>query len=609
MPMPVIVRSTFAAICLFGVSTAAQAQSFTEFAVPEVNFASSGASALGPDGNIYFQYVGLNRMSPTGTVTALSPNTATFTACTPSISAATDQTMTLGPDGALWYNTGGFIGRYNPLDTALNPHGSITFFAVANCPPIYAVTTGPDGNIWFTTGADNKIGRMSLTGDVTLFTLPMTGGSSGTSAMYPGPIIAGRDGNLWVGMVSKHAIGRITPSGQFTEFPLTSRAFVLTNGPDGNVWFAGTGTSVAVALRAGKITPAGVVTEYTPPTPSSGFWASYGITEGPDGNVWFTQSRLTLDFAIPGESKLTRITPSGTMTDFIQPASGYYFGNIIAAAGNLNVFNRAGFTLANTNFQRTKPYISRLRPVPLAPTTSTTTTSTTLREGAVYSSAQVQTQSFLRFSNTGSTAGTVSVTLADFNTGQTLVQWTSPSVPAGASPQYGLSIIEAAATAAFTKPTYYSVSVTSQFAGVMQHVLYRPFDGTLTNLSLCDAGVTASRTQVANVHSGLLTNGFPSSIVLFNTGTAATTVTLGVFDSTTGARLGTHTTSAIAANAQAVVTVAAIEAGAGIAPTSIQYHYTIKVESAFTGHIQHLVTNQQAGVVTDMTTVCPLSAS
>jgi hypothetical protein len=236
--------------------------------------------------------------------------------------------------------------------------------------------------------------------------------------------------------------------------------------------------------------------------------------------------------------------------------------------------------------------------------------SATVKEGAVYSTAQNQTQSYLRFFNTGTGAGTVSVTLADSNTGQTLAQWTSPSIAGGTSPQYGLATIEAAATTPFTKPTYYSVTASPTFSGFMQHVLYRPIDGTLTNVSLCSVDVTASSTQAANVHSGLLTNGYPSTIVLYNTGTAAAeSVRLGIFDSTSGARLGTYTSGAIAANGQAFVTVATMEAQAGITPTAVQYHYTIKVESAFTGHIQHLVTNQQAGVITDMTTVCPLTAN
>ena len=55
-------------------------------------------------------------------------------------------------------------------------------------------------------------------------------------------------------------------------------------------------------------------------------------------------------------------------------------------------------------------------------------------------------------------------------------------------------------------------------------MLFRPSDGTLTNLSTCATGVTADATKLAGVHTSLLDYGFPSSIAITNTGSAATTV-------------------------------------------------------------------------------------
>src|SRR5882757_2016183 len=55
----------------------------------------------------------------------------------------------------------------------------------------------------------------------------------------------------------------------------------ITAGPDGNLWFA------EQAGRIGRITPAGVVTEF-----SNGITADsrpFAITAGPDGNLWFTE--------------------------------------------------------------------------------------------------------------------------------------------------------------------------------------------------------------------------------------------------------------------------------------------------------------------------------
>ena len=56
----------------------------------------------------------------------------------------------------------------------------------------------------------------------------------------------------------------------------------ITAGPDGALWF-----TEYSANRIGRITTAGVITEYTVPTASS---KPYGIAVGPDGALWFTES-------------------------------------------------------------------------------------------------------------------------------------------------------------------------------------------------------------------------------------------------------------------------------------------------------------------------------
>jgi streptogramin lyase len=95
-------------------------------------------------------------------------------------------------------------------------------------------------------------------------------------------ITAGPDGNLWFTESPGNRIGRITPAGVVTEFStgITSYPSRITAGPDNNLWFTGSNS-------IGRITPAGVVTEF-----STGITAgSYptGITVGPDNNLWFTE--------------------------------------------------------------------------------------------------------------------------------------------------------------------------------------------------------------------------------------------------------------------------------------------------------------------------------
>ena len=62
----------------------------------------------------------------------------------------------------------------------------------------------------------------------------------------------------------------MTTAGQITTFPLSSSgATGLTNGPDGNLWFATTTGSLSSVDR---ITLAGVVSQFDLPSGFSGTW-------------------------------------------------------------------------------------------------------------------------------------------------------------------------------------------------------------------------------------------------------------------------------------------------------------------------------------------------
>src|SRR5213080_3960121 len=95
---------------------------------------------------------------------------------------------------------------------------------------------------------------------------------------------------LAVGVMTGLAIVAATPAravptlGRFRQFPLPShsRPVGITAGPDGNLWFTESGRD-----RIGRITTAGVITEFPVPTASS---IPYEIAAGPDGALWFTES-------------------------------------------------------------------------------------------------------------------------------------------------------------------------------------------------------------------------------------------------------------------------------------------------------------------------------
>jgi streptogramin lyase len=136
------------------------------------------------------------------------------------------------------------------------------------------------------------IGKLLPTGTIVEFSLPVANS-------WPFGIAAGPDGNLWFAETFGPRIGRITPAGVETEFgPTGGQPVGITEGPDGNLWYA-----EHTGQRIGRITPAGVITTFPDPSTSN----PYGIAAGPDGNLWFT-GRLG---AVIG-----RVTPAGALTTF-----------------------------------------------------------------------------------------------------------------------------------------------------------------------------------------------------------------------------------------------------------------------------------------------------
>src|SRR5215831_17112674 len=117
-------------------------------------------------------------------------------------------------------------------------------------------------------------------------------------------IVTGPDSNLWFTERTANKIGRLTPAGVFTEFPLpvngqglSSQPTVILHGPDGALWF-----TMSAASRVGRITTDGVTTFFPTPTGQSG---TEGLAVGPDGNIWFTEIAA---------NKIGRLLVGGTHT-------------------------------------------------------------------------------------------------------------------------------------------------------------------------------------------------------------------------------------------------------------------------------------------------------
>ncbi len=142
----------------------------------------------------------------------------------------------------------------------------------------------------------------SATAQVTLTEYPVpTGG--------PWGITSGTDGAIWY-VTQDHpggTIGRITPAGVITEFIVPtagSNPGSIATGPDGNLWFTESG-----ANNIGRMTLDGVFAEFPIPTADS---IPAGIVAGPDGNMWFTEYA----------GNIGRITMDGGITEFPIPTPG-----------------------------------------------------------------------------------------------------------------------------------------------------------------------------------------------------------------------------------------------------------------------------------------------
>jgi virginiamycin B lyase len=271
---------------------------------------SPSSITTGPDGALWFTEPGngiVGRLTTTGTFSEfVLPNSLAQT--DPDAIPEHPQSITRGPDGALWYTVqlfdevcvcilGGKIGR---ITTA----GAITEFTLPTggtrrtAPNAAGITTGPDGNLWFADSNLGKIGRMSTAGSLTQFTV--TG--------KPVAIVVGRDGALWFtanGGTSAF-LGRSTVGGSVTSFTVATDidgvtvGVALASGPDGNLWLSDYDTfrSAGSILR---VTTTGKVTAF----PFATFDEIDGIAAGPDGAMWFTLTQNQT-----GASDVGRITTS-----------------------------------------------------------------------------------------------------------------------------------------------------------------------------------------------------------------------------------------------------------------------------------------------------------
>lgn len=233
-----------------------------------------------------------------------------------------------------------------------------------------------------------------------------------------------------------------------------------------------------------------------------------------------------------------------------------------------------------------------------------------LRVPGVFSSNHGTLFSYLRFYNGDTTAGRVEITVADGITGQALGTWTSGSIPPFSMTQVSIRTIESQANILMNKPDFYSLSIRPTFTGYFQHAMHEPFTRVLTNVTSCDTGAAAQSGILLGVHSTRI-EGYPSSVVIHNTGANNLNLQLGVYDARNGTMLGTYQTGPIPANAQKIVSAATLQSSSfpSFQPTEIDMaHYVVKpLSGAFAGYLQHIVHNEATDTVADLTSLCRLA--
>jgi streptogramin lyase len=258
--------------------------------------------------------------------------------------------LTVGPDGNMYFTDAEDIGR-------ITPAGVITNFISgqnATSTPVDSIVAGPDGNLWF---CEDGVG---------------------VSGTPPSSIVAGPAGELWFLIDGTTApIGRITTAGAITEITSglnsMSEPNALTAGPDGNLWFTDPDNGATPAV--GMLTPIGTsVQEFATGTGTM----PNDITAGPDGNVWFddqysgqyavgratpgaaptleefnldTQTPWTLGFGadgnlwVPQTGEIARVRPAGAVSEITSGLAGVgQDGDQIVAGPDGNIWYDDGAT-------------------------------------------------------------------------------------------------------------------------------------------------------------------------------------------------------------------------------------------------------------------------
>jgi streptogramin lyase len=177
-----------------------------------------------------------------------------------------------------------------------------------------------------------RLARLTLAAAAVLVAVPLaspayaaagttTEYSLGTANAFPGAITKGPDNNFW--FVEAGKIGRITPAGVITEFALPAghSAKSITVGPDLNLWFTEPSNGMVGTMKVDGT----LLHEYLLPG-NRGYGTAVSrpqqITKGPDDKLWFTQTIFSRSLARTVGGQIDRMDTSGALLDQFPLPSG-----------------------------------------------------------------------------------------------------------------------------------------------------------------------------------------------------------------------------------------------------------------------------------------------
>jgi streptogramin lyase len=207
--------------------------------------------------------------------------------------------------GLVWTTSPGLLLHHGGFPDGTSPGGYVIDSASGG-PTI----VGQDGVYWTEYGAD-KIWKFSYK----TFGRTFISVGDGPIALCLGP-----DGNVWVAEELAGKIGRLTPAGVFTEFviptPFSHPTSIVAS--LGDLYFTESNTN-----KIGRVTPAGVFTEWDVPRANS---VPIGIADAGFGELYFTEAytnRVSEFDAIGGTflNSVTVPTPNASPRSIVADAS------------------------------------------------------------------------------------------------------------------------------------------------------------------------------------------------------------------------------------------------------------------------------------------------